>query len=151
MKINTSKKNIVLGWYDLVAYHELIQSPARMWKSQCTSEYEWNIYYFRNDINKKAFDAEPQKFIPQYGGFCATAMSEWNAVPVDPETFLIQDDKLYLFYNDITWNNTLHEWQSNIEKRKEVADKNWDTGNVKYLWSGIVYSSIKTMFKRYFS
>ena len=150
MKINVSKKNIAIGGYDVVSYHELIQSPARIWNASYVTIYNWVEYRFRNKRNKETFDANPELYIPQYGGFCATAMSEWNAVPVDPETFLIQDSKLYLFYNDITWNNTLHERQSNLDKRKEIADKNWATGNVKYLWSGVVYSSLKTMIKRLF-
>lgn len=150
MKVNTSKNWIVLWWYDIVAYHELIQSPARIWNKKYVTLYEWNTYYFRNNENKMLFDAHPQKYIPQYWWYCATAMSEWNAVPVDPETFLIQDGKLYLFYNDVIWNNTLWEWNSNLEERKKSANTHWLKWDIRYLSRGVVFSSFKTIIKNFF-
>jgi hypothetical protein len=71
------------------------------------------------------FKANPEKYKPAYGGWCAYAMGEnGEKVKVDPETYKIVDGKLYLFYNFWT-TNTLDDWNKNEKKLKEAADRNW--------------------------
>ena len=82
-------------------------------------------YYFASAANRDKFRENPDRFEPAYGGWCAYAMGEsGEKVKVDPETFKIVDDRLYLFYN--FWgNNTLDDWNKDQAGLKGKADKNW--------------------------
>ena len=82
-------------------------------------------YQFATDMNRSAFKDHPEKYEPQYGGWCAFAMGDYGKkVEVDPETFKIVDGKLYLFYNAY-FNNTLKSWNKNEKQLKSNADINW--------------------------
>jgi len=69
--------------------------------------------------------------LPQFDGFCAFAVAKMNKkVPVNPETFRIDDGKLYLFYNDF-WEgkpfNTIVPWLGHEAEMEKMAVKNWKT------------------------
>jgi len=118
-----SKKGAVIDGYDVTSYFE--SSPAQGVK-QYASSYEGATFYFANEANKKKFEANPEKFIPQYGGYCAYAIGlKSEKVKIDPETYEIRDGKLYLFYN--SWGvNTLDLWnKEGAEQLKKKADENW--------------------------
>ena len=73
------------------------------------------------------FKGNPKKYIPQYGGYCAYAVAEKSdKVSINPKTFEIINDKLYLFYN--AWGtNTLELWRKrNVKDLLEKADNNWE-------------------------
>ena len=141
---NTTKNNLWIAWYDPVSYFEIMwHVPAKGSKSY-QSTYEWVMYYFRNSQNKKLFDKHPEQYLPQYGGYCATAISEWQTAAIDPFAFRIEDNKLYLFYRDRWGNNTINDRESNRDNRKQAADRIWtnrETEAIRDNGSGIVYSS----------
>ncbi|MGV3637296.1 MAG: YHS domain-containing (seleno)protein, partial [Flavobacteriales bacterium] len=71
------------------------------------------------------FRRSPQRYLPQYGGYCAYAMGASNEkVEVDPETFKLKDGKLFLFYNAF-FNNTLTTWNKDEPRLHAAADVNW--------------------------
>ena len=75
---------------------------------------------------KALYLENPEKYLPQYGGWCAYAMGEKaEKVTIDPETFIITDGKLYLFYNSY-FNDTSEKWNKEPEVLKVKADKNWN-------------------------
>jgi len=117
-------KNVAIQGYDPVAY--FIDKPT---KGQSSIQYKYNgvVYYFRTQINKRAFIKTPTKYEPMYGGWCAYAMGLEKAdkVSVNPTTYKIIDDKLYLFYNKLGI-NTLNKWNKDESKYKNKADKNWN-------------------------
>ena len=87
--------------------------------------YKGITYLFSSAANREVFKANPEKWEPQYGGWCAFAMgSSGEKVEVDPETYKITDHKLYLFYNSF-FNNTLPKWNRDETNLKNRADKNW--------------------------
>ncbi len=63
------------------------------------SEYQGNVYYLADAAAKKQFDADPEKFLPQFGGLCTVALggSYGNRLPSDPTVFRVVEGKLYLF------------------------------------------------------
>ncbi|MDN4164168.1 YHS domain-containing (seleno)protein [Cytophagales bacterium LB-30] len=120
---NISKQNLALQGYDPVAY--FTQSKA----VEGSSKYSWVhlgiTYYFSSEANKAVFVKNPVRYEPQFGGWCAYAMGEsGEKVEVDPETFKIIDDKLYLFYN-FYFTNTLNSWNKNEKELKSKAHNNW--------------------------
>jgi len=99
--------NIAIDGYDVVSYFE--NKPVKG-DEKFSYVYEDFTFYFSSASHLESFKAEPIKFLPQYGGYCAYAMAKnGKAVKVDPKTYEIRDGKLYLFYN-FRRNNTLDSW-----------------------------------------
>lgn len=90
-----------------------------------TSEYEseWNgaTWRFANAENLALFVEDPEAYAPQYGGYCAQALSEGNVVSTDPEAWKIVDGKLYLNYSP----EVQEQWVQDIEGNIELADDMW--------------------------
>ncbi|MBP9925115.1 MAG: YHS domain protein [Cyclobacteriaceae bacterium] len=116
------KKSIALEGYDPVSYFD---NKPQVGKSEIKFTYKEVTYLFANTANATKFKANPEKFEPAYGGWCAFAMGETGEeVKIDPETFKIIDGRLYLFYN--FWgNDTLSDWNKNERVLKSQADQNW--------------------------
>ena len=118
-----TKKGYVAEGYDVVAY---FNNQAIEGNKKFISNYDGAKYKFSTENNLEQFKANPEKYIPQYGGYCAYAIAvKSKKMSVNPETFEIRDGKLYLFYN--AWGtNTLELWQKeNVKGLQEKADKNW--------------------------
>ncbi len=80
-------------------------------------------YLFATDANKKAFEAEPAKYLPQYGGYCAYGASVGKKFSADPEQFDIVDGKLYLNLDS----KIRAIWSQNIPGRISDGNKHWKT------------------------
>jgi len=118
-----TKKGVAVEGYDVTSYFE--GAPVEGMKHY-TSIYDGVKFYFASNTNKKKFEIEPKKYIPQYGGYCAYAVGlKSEKVKIDPKTYEIRDGKLYLFYN--SWGmNTLNYWKKEgAEQLKAKADLNW--------------------------
>jgi YHS domain-containing protein len=113
---------LAIEGYDPVSYFQ--NSPVEGSSSR-KFEYKGVIYYFASAENLALFKANPDKYEPAYGGWCAFAMGDsGEKVKVDPETYKIIDGKVYLFYN--FWgNNTLKSWNKDEASLKSKADQNW--------------------------
>lgn len=85
--------------------------------------YDWNgvIWYFANVANRDAFAADPAAFAPQYGGYCAWAVSEGYTASTVPEAWRIVDGKLYLNFS----RRIQGRWERDIPTRIKAADANW--------------------------
>jgi YHS domain-containing protein len=117
------ERGLAIRGYDPVAYFLL--NKAVKGKKELAINVEGATYYFSSTTNKELFSKNFKNYEPQYGGWCAYAMgSNGEKVEVDPETFKIVDEKLYLFYNSF-FNNTLTAWNKNEPALKTEADKNW--------------------------
>lgn len=118
------QKGYVAEGYDLVAYFE---QKAEKGNSKFETEYKGLALRFSSNQNLKKFNANPEQYLPQYGGWCAYAMaSEGEKVKIDPKTFEIRDQKLYLFYNAF-FSNTLESWlEEGPEDLVRKANQNWN-------------------------
>lgn len=116
------KNNLALEGYDPVTYFD--NTPEKG-SNNFSSTLDGVQYHFITEKNKQEFDANPIKFQPKYGGWCAYAMGvNGSKVKVDPETFKIVNGELLLFYN--FWgNNTLGDWNKNEIELQNQADDNW--------------------------
>lgn len=122
IKLYNLKKTVALEGYDPVSYFD--NKPVEG-KDELKVTYKGVTYLFATANNVTKFKANPEKYEPAYGGWCAYAMGETGEkVKIDPETYKIVGGKLYLFYN--FWgNNTLTDWNKNEGPLKAKADQNW--------------------------
>ncbi len=117
------ERKVALQGYDPVAYFK--QGKAVKGKKELTASYEGITYNFSIPVNREYFLKNPLKYEPQFGGWCAYAMgNSGENVEINPETFKIIDDKLYLFYNAY-FNNTLKSWNKEEANLKSKAENNW--------------------------
>lgn len=123
---NLTENNVAISGYDPVSYFTDSPVPG---SPAIASAYGDATYYFASEDNKATFEADPDHYIPQYGGFCAVAVSEGKLVPVDPETYKVTDDKLYLFYNG-EHGNTKPQWEADEAAAKANADAAWEKGDL---------------------
>ena len=107
--------------YDPVAYF----SEGKPVKGDEKLVYNWNNanWYFSSQQNLDLFKANPEKYAPQYGGYCAYGLSEGHKAPTDADAWTIEDGKLYLNYNT----DVRKMWSKEKKERIEKADKNWPT------------------------
>ena len=84
---------------------------------------EWNgaTWRFSSAANKALFEADPDKYAPQYGGYCAWAVSQNQTASIEPEQFTIVGGKLYLNYDQEVKEKWLVDTSANIS----IGDKNW--------------------------
>jgi hypothetical protein len=118
------KKGYVAEGYDVVEY---FSNNAAKGIKKYTATFKKVKFKFISAKNVEAFKSNPEKYIPQYGGYCAYAIGKSaEKVSINPKTFEIRDGKLYLFYN--TWGtNTLKLWvKEGAKELQEKADKNWE-------------------------
>ena len=123
------KKGFVVNGYDVVSYFNNNPSEGN---NKYKATFEGVNYKFSSEKNLIEFNKNQKKYIPQYGGYCAYAIAvKSEKVSINPETFLIKDEKLYLFYN--AWGtNTLKLWkQNNEEHLQETGDTNWEKIKLK--------------------
>lgn len=117
------KKGYAAEGYDVVAY---FSNEAIEGNKEFQTVYQGNKYKFSSQENLSEFNKNPKIYVPQYGGFCAYAIAEkGEKVSVNPKTFQIIDNKLYLFYN--AWGvNTLEKWnEEGTGTLQRKADDNW--------------------------
>jgi YHS domain-containing protein len=116
------EKGLALQGYDAVSY---FQAKPLKGKANFSTTHQGIKYQFANAANLAAFQLDPAKYEPQYGGWCAYAMGKTGEkVEVDPETFKLINGKLYLFYNQF-FNNTLTTWNKDEATLKKQADASW--------------------------
>ncbi len=98
MANNIDNSNIALQGYSPVSYADL--GLAQKGVKEFKSEYQKVLYYFTSADQKKAFDKNPAKYLPQYGGFCAFGVYAGAKFRTDPNKFISKNGEYFLFlYN----------------------------------------------------
>jgi len=115
------KNGVALQGYDPVAYFE--SKKAVQGNPQINTRYNKALYFFSSDKNRNLFLKAPDKYAPQYGGYCAYGVSENHMSPTDPQAFTVFDNKLYLNYNL----EVRKMWLKDREARIQKANQNWKT------------------------
>lgn len=117
------KKGYAVAGYDVTEY---FNNQAKKGNKKYVTPYDGTMFQFVSQENLEKFKANPEKYIPQYGGYCAYAVADkGKKISINPETYEIRDGKLYLFFN--AWgNNTLESWiEEGPEKLRGQADAAW--------------------------
>jgi YHS domain-containing protein len=105
--------------YDPVAYFT-IGEPTRG-SDQFTTNWQGAIFKFASAANLELFKAEPAAYAPQYGGYCAYAVSKGATAGTVAEAWTIVDGKLYLNYSL----SVQQRWRKDVPGHIRAADRNW--------------------------
>ncbi|MPW36196.1 YHS domain-containing (seleno)protein [Vibrio sp. B1Z05] len=107
--------------YDPVAYFTMQKAQ----KGDKQYQYEWKdaTWYFSSEENRNLFVANPEKYAPQYGGYCAWAVSNGYTAKIDPNAWSIYEGKLYLNYNQ----SVQVKWVKDVPNNIAKADGHWPT------------------------
>jgi len=108
-----------IGGYDPVAYFT-DGKPVRG-NGYNVSEFEGVTYAFASKAHKALFDANPRKYLPAYGSYCAYGVSVGKKFVADPEVWKIVDGRLYLNLDT----GIQKKWNADIPGNIKKADANW--------------------------
>ncbi|MDX2307095.1 MAG: YHS domain-containing (seleno)protein [Hyphomicrobium sp.] len=112
-------QGVAVGGYDPVAYFE--KGSAIAGDPAITLEHSGATWRFQSEANRQAFKADPDRYAPQYGGYCAYAVANGYTAKGDPEAWKIVDGKLYLNYDK----SVQAEWAKDIPGYVAKGDANW--------------------------
>ena len=104
---------------DAVAYF----TEGKPFKGSSEFVHRWRgaEWRFASAANRDAFAAQPDKYAPQFGGYCAWAVSQGYTAGIDPEAWTIHDGKLYLNYSK----DVQARWRQDIPGNVAKGEKNW--------------------------
>jgi hypothetical protein len=123
--VSTDADNVAIRGYDTVAYYTddnpILGDPK--------FAFVWNgaKWLFSTAENLENFKKEPERFAPQFGGYCSWAVSHGYTADGDPTAWKIVDGKLYFNYNL----KVKEKWEAEQDKLIGEGHKNWTTGAVK--------------------
>lgn len=85
--------------------------------------YDWKgaRWFFVSTDHLEMFKKDPERFAPQYGGYCAFGMADGHKAPTETDTWTIHNEKLYFNYNQ----KVKSTWTKNMSTLITKADKNW--------------------------
>lgn len=115
----TSVGNPAIKGYDTVAYFQ----AGKALKGNESFTFQWHklTWFFQSKENRDLFETSPERYAPQYDGYCAWAMTEARKANTDPEVWKIVDGKLYLNCSMAAY----EKWSRDIPGNIKKADKNW--------------------------
>ena len=114
----TSRNNIAAGGYDVVTF---FSGTPQEGAAEFSTSYGGADWYFLTEVNKASFIANPDKFAPQYGGYCAWAMSKGKFAPGKPKHWDVVDGRLFFNYNA----RIKRKWEKKREEFIVKADEQW--------------------------
>ena len=118
-ELNVNHSGVAISGYDPVAY--FTTASAVKGSPEITVTEAGATYRFSTTTNRDAFLANPARYLPVYGGYCAYGVAHGHKVDVDPEAFRVVDNKLYLNYSK----GVQQLWLKEPEVRIRRADENW--------------------------
>lgn len=115
----TDENDVILAGHDAVAY--FTQNKAVVGSNEFTAVHNDAIYRFSSAANRDLFAANPDKYAPAYGGFCAFGASFGKKFDIDGKAFEIVDGVLYVNKNL----QVKDAWSKDIPKHIDEADGAW--------------------------
>ena len=112
---------VAIKGFDPVAY--VTEQKAVPGLAEFTGIYKGSTFRFVNTANRDAFIANPEKFAPQYDGYCAYGVSRGYKAATSPDAFRVVDGKLYLNFNA----EVKTTWAKDVPGYIGKADAQWPT------------------------
>jgi YHS domain-containing protein len=121
------KDGIAAQEYDVVSF---FNGSPKKGNGSYTSNFNDAKYFFASLENKEKFEKSPESYTPQYGGFCAIAMSEGAEANPNPKSWEVRDGKLYFFTRMLFGIiDAKRQWVKKPEELRDLADAAWTKMN----------------------
>ncbi|MEP6538778.1 MAG: YHS domain-containing (seleno)protein [Bryobacteraceae bacterium] len=117
--VNKDPKGLAVKGYDVMGYFDE-KRPVKG-TDAFKVDYEGATYLFASAAHRDQFAADPAKYVPQYGGYCAYGMAKGHKAPVDPEAWSVIDGRLYLNYST----GVAKDFAKDRPRYIHDADANW--------------------------
>ena len=117
---NADSTHVAVQGYDVVAY--FTEGKAVKGSPSYELPFDDATWQFANVSHKEMFAADPDRYLPQYGGMCAGGMAFGVSVPANPENWVIVDGKLYILSGSPA---DLADWRAHAAENIKAADKIW--------------------------
>jgi hypothetical protein len=117
---NADSTHVAVQGYDVVAY--FTEGKAVKGSPSYELPFDDATWQFANGSHKEMFAADPDRYLPQYGGLCAGGMSLGVSVPANPQNWVIVDGKLYMVSGSPA---DLADWKAHAAENIKAADKIW--------------------------
>lgn len=114
-----TQDGVAIKGYDPVAY--FTQETAVPGDPSITAEYDGIIYHFSTEEHRELFLADPGRYVPAYGGWCAWAASRNSLADIDPTQWVVHNDRLFLNFSGLVNARFRLRLDHNISE----ADRNW--------------------------
>ncbi len=124
LKYCVDNHDVGVGGYDPVSYFK--SSKPVLGNDQITFAHDGVEYRFASTERKKLFAANPEAYLPQFGGWCSMTLVMGRATKPVYDNFIISDGKLYLFERTLSLNGR-ELWLNNPTANEKVATKNYST------------------------
>lgn len=116
---NVDANGVILDGYDAVAF--FTDNKPVKGSAQFQYKYQDATYYFVSQAHLDLFKANPEKYKPQFGAWCAYAVSLGRVAPIDVNTFSIVNERLVIQHNQ----RAVNGWNKDVAGNLEKADKYW--------------------------
>src|SRR5215510_9597361 len=116
---NLNSNGVIIDGYDPVAF--FTDNKPVKGDAQVQFSYEDAIYYFSSQEHLQLFKENPEKYKPQFGGWCAYAVSLGRVAPIDVNTFSIVNGRLVIQHNQ----RAVNGWNKDVQGNLTLADKYW--------------------------
>ena len=116
---NQDRSGVAVEGTDVVAY--FTEGKATSGSAAFTHDWQGATWQFASAEHRDLFAANPERYAPQYGGYCAFAVAHGSRAGIDPEAWSIVDDKLYLNLSP----GIQRRWNAKRDHFIERADANW--------------------------
>jgi YHS domain-containing protein len=122
---NVGADGIALSGYDPVSYFPEGGGRARRGSAAFTAQHAGRRYLFVSAANRDRFAADPERYEPEFGGWCTYAVANGYKFEVDPESYLLEDGRLLLFYRGLLGDARSEFQKQGVAAGIRDADANW--------------------------
>lgn len=117
--VDTNWRGLAIGGYDTVAY--FTDGKPVEGSSEFVTTWKGATWRFASAAHRDAFVAEPDRYAPQFGAYCAWAVAQGYTASIDPEAWRVVDGKLYLNYSK----SVQKQWEEDVPGNIARGDANW--------------------------
>ena len=123
---NVNEERVAIKGYDTVAY--FLKSAAVKGSGEFAHRWQDAYWHFSSASNRDLFVTNPERYAPQFGGYCAMGIALGKIVDVDPEAWTIVNGQLYLNKSMVVRDAT---WRKEKEKHLAQAQANWNSNRAE--------------------
>ena len=116
--MNANQNDVAISGYDPVAY--FTDNAALSGTADYSASYKNTIYHFASTKNRDLFKTSPEKYAPQFGGYCAMGVVLYKKLDVDPHAWRVVDGKLYFNLNKAVQKKWLNNVSGHITQAKRI-------------------------------